>query len=273
MRLSPFAFCAIGLLANGCRSRTRAPDDTGIDPNFRIPVVHPPGTTIPGGREIDVPLSWIYVSDDPSPTGSAPNAIVGAQLPCGFHAVYGTVTPPESPLRVRIHASFDGPGEPASAECPERPVSVQIVSLQRLRLGAFTVTDASPHAASDPPVPTVSMRVVPDDATTPSAMMRQVRRCEPGHDASCTAGGVCASVAGRAAGVCVPPIDPYLVSRRSCPDARADVALEHAAMTAPATPHGPGVRACLPSCDDTHPCDASFECVLVDAHRVCLPHA
>lgn len=272
MRLSRLALCAACFLVSACRHRTRVPEDTGIDPNFRIPIVHPPGTAIPGGREIDVPLAWIHVSDDPATTGSAPNAIVGATLPCGFRAVYGSVSPPESPLRVRIHAAFDGTGDPASARCPEPPVSVQIVSLQRLRLGDFSVTDATPHGASDPPVPTVAMRVVPDDANAPSPMARRYRRCAVGNDASCTAGGVCANVIGRSAGICVPPIDPYLVTNHPCPDGRADVALDHTSAPAPATPHTPGVRACLASCDDTHPCDASFECVLVDSRRVCLPH-
>jgi hypothetical protein len=234
--------------------------------------VHPPGTVANSGRELDVPLSWLFVSEDPAPTGSAPNAIVGATLPCGYRAVYGTVSSPDaSPLRVRVHALFDGAGDPHDARCRSLPLSVQMVSLQRLRLADFTVTDASPHAAGDPPVPTAALHVVADDNATPAAMRRRFRRCTPGDDSTCTAGGVCATPSGRNVGVCVPPYDPYLAVEHPCPEGRAEAVLGHAPMSGPAVPADGAIHACLAGCDDTHPCDAAFECVPIGTHAVCLP--
>ncbi len=257
----------------GCHGRRAAvPEDTGIEPGFRIPLVRPPGTPSPGGRDLDVPLTWIFVTDDPAPTGTAPNAIVGASLPCGFRAVYGTVSPPDAPtLGVRIHAVFEGSGDPRAAQCDTRPVSVQTVSLQRLRLNRFTVTDATPHGATDPPVPSVALRVVADDATTPAPMVRRYRSCAPGDDASCTAGGACGAFAGRTTGLCVPPMDPNLASDQPCPEGRAAITLTHAPMSGPVAPPDGVLHACVAACDDAHPCHASFECVTEGTHGVCLP--
>lgn len=270
MRLLPIVLGA--LITGACHGRRPAvPEDTGVDPSFHIPLVRPPGTSSGDGREIDVPLAWVFVTDDPAPTGTAPNVIVGAELPCGYRPVYGTVSPPESPLRVRVHALFQGPGAPSAAQCATRPVSVELISLQRLRLNAYTVTDATPHGASDPPVPTVAMRVVADDANTPPPMVRQIRRCTPNDDASCSAGGICAAVTGRASGVCVPPIDPYLVVGHPCPEGRSDATLTHAAIAGPAVPSDGVVHACLATCDTAHPCHPSLECVVNGTHGVCLP--
>lgn len=242
--------------------------------------VPPPGMPSVDELEIDAPLAWLFLREEPAPTGSAPEVIVGAELPCGYRAVYATVSPPVDPLRVRLRARFVEQGHGGGRQCSRRPVAVQFVSLQKLRLGTFTVTDATAHGLHDPPVPSVVLHVIADDERTPPRQVRQVRRCIPGQDASCTAGGVCGAIPGRTdVGVCVPPLDPYLVVGRPCPGPSAwtpfgtvAVTLTHRGSFATAAVPSDGlVRACLPACDDAHPCAPTLECTDVDGRRVCLP--
>jgi hypothetical protein len=251
--------------------------------NVRVPSVLPvPGTPSSSGLEMDVPLAWLFLRDAPAPTGSAPEVIVGAELPCGFHPVYANVSPPHDPLRVRLRARYGGPGRPTdtSVPCPTPNNVALIVSLQRLRLGGFTVTDATPHHPGDPPVPSLRLQVVEENERTPSPQVRHVRGCTPGDDATCTEGGVCGAVPGRTgAGVCVPPLDPFLSAGRACqgvspgaPLGSVEVSLEHPGAYAMRAAPAPGaLKACLPMCDDAHPCDASLACVPVGGLRVCLP--
>jgi hypothetical protein len=256
-----------------------APDEG----NFQIPAnVREPGLPSISGLEYDVPVAWLFLTEDPAPTGAAPDVIVGAELPCGYRPVYGTVSPPVNPLRVRLRARFAGPGrpDPAAVPCPTRNVAVQYISLQRLRLGTFTVSDATPHPASEPTVPSVTLRVVEDDPRLPSRQARRLRRCTPGDDATCTAGGACGGIPGHAGlGVCVPPFDPYLVIGRLCPGPAAgapmgstEVALEHPGpYAARATPPAGALHACLPACDAAHPCDVGMQCLAVGERSVCAP--
>ena len=98
------------------------------------------------GREVDVPIAWAYLLSEPSPTGSAPYAVVGATLPCGFAPAWtiSTRAPATGPegggtVRLRMRARWQGPGEPSPAArtCASPPTAVQLVSLSVLRLGAW----------------------------------------------------------------------------------------------------------------------------------------
>ena len=273
MRSPWLVLSALLVVANGCRSHRgpQVPQDTGVDPNFRIPEVHPPGTPSQNGTELDVPLSWLFVSESPAITGSAPNVVVGGVMPCGFRAVFGTVSPPAAALHVRIHAVYAGQGDPRAEHCETQPAFVQIVSLQRLRLGEYAVSDALPARGDAGVLPSAALRVVADDSNAPSPMARRVRRCVAGDDSTCTGGGVCATIPDHDVGVCVPPIDPYLFISRPCPDGRVDVTLAHAPMTMGPAPREGSIRACLPPCDDAHSCDAGFECIASGEQRVCIP--
>lgn len=261
----------------GCKKKpphtTVAVVDSG--PRFSVPSVLPAVGTR-SAREFDVPLAWLYLVEEPVPTGSAPDVIVGAEVPCGFVPLLGTVSPPETPLRVRLRVRFAGPGEPdATIPCPTRPGIAVPISLQRLRRASFTVTDEMPHGAGDPPMPSVSLHVIEDNERTPAPMLRRVRPCNPDDDASCTGGGACGGVPGRpGVGVCAPPLDPYLSIGRSCPAGSAEIRLERARPFGVRAAPPPGeFRACLPSCDPAHPCTAPLSCLQVGGHGVCAPQS
>ena len=237
--------------------------------------IPPPGVPGPYGREVDVPLAWAFLPETPVPTGSAPNVLVAAELPCDYRPLYANVTPPADRLGVRLRARYAGTATPdPSRPCARPNLALHFVSLQRLRLGSFVLSDATPLLPGwGHSMRAISLRVVPDDAALPSAQARQSRRCSPGDDASCTGGGVCAAIPGIAGrGVCVPPLDPYLRLGRPCPDGSSAIDVVHDAPFDVSAAPPPGViHACLPSCAADRPCGTGTACESVGGTRVCLP--
>ncbi len=225
------------------------------------------GAASPSGREIDAPLAWLFLPQAPVTTGSVPDVIAAAQLPCGFRAMYGTVDRVGDELRVRVRARFNGANVPTDrvTPCPSEPPSIQFVSLNRIRLGEYRVIDAAAHPAGAVPAPAaVTLTVIPDDANAPIASSRWVRPCTTGDDSTCArAGGVCGGVsetAGR--GVCVPPLDPFLAVSRPCPEQTQEVTLDHPGpYAAPVAPAHNALRACLPACNERGECPAQLQCV------------
>jgi len=223
--------------------------------------------------ELDAHIGWFYLPEDSVPTASAPRVLVGARLPCGYEPSFGTIDNTGRALRVLLHARYRGTGRPdPSAQCPERTPFVDFISLSQVRLGTYPIVDVADPVGG----PHATLHVVEDNAQTPTPAARAVRACTAGDDATCTAGGVCGTLATDAAthSVCVPPLDAYLLVGRPCPAGRREVALDHAGAFAaqPAPAPGPGaLRACLPSCDETHPCDPALECVPGSAGGVCVP--
>lgn len=225
-------------------------------------------------RVLDVPLAWIFLLEDPVPTGAGPLAYLGAELPCGYRPVSIVSGESVSPVTLRVLAQYQGTGTPdPSARCPEAVRLVRAAGMQPVRVGTLTVVDHTPHGEGAPPAPSVTLHVVPDDATLPEERTRSVRSCQPGNDASCTAGGVCATLPGEpAGGVCVPPLDPYLHAHMPCRAPRVEVTLQHPAPYAmPLAPSGPEVHACLPSCASASECPAPLRCRAVGAQQVCTP--
>ena len=207
---------------------------------------------------IDAPLAWVFLQEDPVPTGTSPNAIVAAELPCGYQPLYASAGRAVSPLTVRFHAVFNA-ATVGNAPCAQRPVSVQYVSLGVVRVGAYTVTDQISHGAADPPMPEVNLHVVGDDPSLATRMARHVRACTPGRDATCTAGGWCGTHASRpTAGTCVPPLDPFLAIGRACQTGDREVVVAHVPSPGAAATE---IHACLPGCDAAHACDAPLRCV------------
>ncbi|MBL8680904.1 MAG: hypothetical protein JNK05_17115 [Myxococcales bacterium] len=249
--------------ANG--SRARADGGAAIlVPQALAPV----GARSPSGREIDAPLAWMFVPQWPATTGSSPDVIAAAHLPCGFRMMYSTVDRDGAELRVRVRARFAGPNPPTdrTTPCPTEPPALQFVSLNTVRLGDYQLVDAALHPAGAIAAPApLALPVVRDDNTTPSEADRWVRQCTPGDDSFCVAhgGGVCATARERAdKGVCVPPLDPYLVVGRPCPERTAEIELDHrGAFATPVAPRGSSIRACLPACSAEGRCPTGLECV------------
>ena len=219
------------------------------------------------GREIDAPLAWLFLPQAPVTTGSAPDVLVASQLPCGFQAMYGTVSLDEAThtLRVRMRARFTGTSQPPDrvTPCPTGPPAIQFVSLNTVRLGEYEVADAAAHPAGSHPVPpTVHLSVVPDDSTAPAESVRWMRTCVVGHDRECAGGGVCGEVhstPGR--GVCVAQTDAFLAVNRPCPTGTTELSLGHPGeYTLPvhAAP-GPFVT-CIPACNSHGQCPPTLRC-------------
>ena len=229
-------------------------------------MVYPPGTPYADRREIDAPLSWFYLAEDPVPTGSSPEVIVGAELPCGYRPVFGDVSDPVSPLRVRLHAVYAGNGTPGSERCATPNRAAQFISLHRLRLGTFAIVDAVAHQPGDPPAPTATLHVVRDDDTLAPVDRRRWRACSRGGDEACTAGGVCGTVPGAPPehGVCVPPMDPFLAVGRPCNDHFVDFVLS-------AGEPARDVHVCLPPVGPASSCPVGLHALVTDAASPCVP--
>lgn len=253
----------------GCRApRAAAGAQPDGGPVMLVPsAVAPVGGRSASGREIDAPIAWFFLPQWPVTTGSSPDVIAAAALPCGFRAMYSTVDRDGASLRVRIRARFTGAGSPPSltTPCTTEPPSLQFASLNRVRLGEYTIVDASRRANGDDMIPSLQLSVVRDDESAPSEAERWVRGCAAGDDRACATrgGGVCGSVRetpGR--GVCVPPLDPFLVVGRPCPERTTEVALDHPEpyATAVAPPPGP-LRACLTACNAEGRCPSGLQCV------------
>lgn len=219
------------------------------------------------GREVDVPIAWAYLLSEPSPTGSAPYAVVGATLPCGFAPAWtiSTRAPATGPegggtVRLRMRARWQGPGEPSPAArtCASPPTAVQLVSLSVLRLGAWRVVDEIAHGPTDPALPEVVQHVVADDATLRPAAERWTRPCAA--DADCP-GGVCAAVGGGR--LCAPRTDPWRANGQACPGGTRAVSLRHGEGDAARTWEG-----CVAACGDGGACPGALRC---DPVGVCLP--
>ena len=253
----------LAVLLLGCpRSRAPAIDAGVVRADVeRVPAVAeiPPLGPSADGQEVDVPLGWIHLLAEPAPTGSAPYAVVGAVVPCGFVPRYTVSERGDGEVRLRMRAqrrSSDG------GACEGGTPVVELVSLSMIRLGTWRVVDAVAHGEHDPPAPAPRvLHVVPDDATLAPAAARWTRGCAT--TADCTAGGVCARAA--TGMVCLPPMDPWLHLGRPCPDGLRSVAV------APVAPgEGTPWRACVAACDRAGHCVGSLRC---DASGICLPSA
>ena len=253
----------LAVLLFGC-PRTRAPIvDAGVARADveRVPAVAeiPPLGPSADGPEVDVPLRWIHLLAEPAPTGSAPYAVVGAVVPCGFVPRYTVSERGEGEVRLRMRAQrrpSDG------VACDGGTPVVELVSLSMIRLGTWRVVDAVAHGEHDPPVlPSRVLHVVPDDATLAPAAVRWTRGCSTTSD--CTAGGVCAHAA--TGTLCLPPMDPWLHLGRPCPDG-----LRSVAVTPVAPGEGTPWRACVAACDRAGQCVGSLRC---DPSGICLPTA
>lgn len=260
--------CALALLSVGCSKPTPASRQTDAGSGLLVPqALAPVGGGSPGGREFDAPIAWLFLPQNPVTTGSSPDVLAAAHLPCGFRAMYSTVQREGDELRVRVRARFPGANPPAdrSTPCPNEPPSIQYVSLNTVRLGELRVVDAAPHPAGAVPSPApVTLRVIPDDSNAPPASARWVRGCTAGDDSTCASGGgVCGAVRetpGR--GVCVAPIDAFLAVRRPCPQDHTEVTLDHpGAYAMPVAPAPGALRACLPACNAQGACPTGTQCV------------
>ncbi|MDP3275412.1 MAG: hypothetical protein Q8Q09_09480 [Deltaproteobacteria bacterium] len=217
-------------------------------------------------REMDAPLAWLFLPQAPVTTGSSPDVLVAAHLPCGFRPMYGTVTRRGNTLGVRLRARFAGPGSPSpdrTTPCPTEPPTVQFISLNTVRLGELDVIDLAPHPPGAVPAPSpVHLSVSRDDHTALPSALRWVRGCTAQDDSTCPHGGVCGALRelpGK--GVCVPPLDAFLVVQRPCPVDTVLFELDHPGPypTAVAPPPGP-LRACLSACRAGQ-CPAGLTCI------------
>jgi hypothetical protein len=203
------------------------------------------------GMFVNVPIQWVFLREEPVPTGAAPHAVIGAELPCGYRPLMAVEESQGTERRIRLRAGYVGPGRPrdAGAPCVAPAAFIDFVSLEKVRLGNYIVTDALPRRPGEPAAPRAALRVVSDGPQTPGPMAQRVRPCSPGHDESCTAGGVCGAVPGQSVGTCVPALDPYLSAGLPCPHGSLSAALEHASAYAvrPAPRAGP-LLACLQTC-------------------------
>ena len=242
-RFRPLWLLATGALAGCNRTHVTAPSrDAGtaradVERVRAIAVVPPPGPS-EDGSEIDVPLRWIHLLEEPAPTGSTPYAVVGATVPCGFVPRYVVSERGELVVRLRMRAQRRPPDGGA---CTVGAPVVELVSLSQLRLGDWQVVDAVPHAAGDPPMPTPrTLHVVADDPALRPAAERWTRPCARTSD--CTSGGVCARAG--AASICMPAMDPWLHLGRSCPGGTHPI--EVRAVDAR---EGGAWQACVAACD------------------------
>ena len=224
----------------------------------RVPAVAeipPPGPSA-DGQEVDVPLRWIHLLAEPAPTGSAPYAVVGATVPCGFVPRYTVSERGEGEVRLRMRAQRRA----VEGRCEGGTAVVELVSLSMLRLGTWRVVDAVAHEDGGTPAATPRvLRVVADDAALAPAAERWTRPCAS--TADCTAGGVCARVA--AGSLCLAPMDPWLHLGRPCPEGLRSV---DAAPVAPTD--GAPRRACVAGCDGARRCPGRLRC---DPAGICLP--
>lgn len=251
-------------LATSCKPKRPAPECPAeprvADAGARVRTIAAVPAMGPSSdrRDIDVPLRWMHLLANPAPTGSAPSVVVGAEVPCGYRAHWANAERVGDELRVRLRARWDrsDQGPPAvPAPCPTPTVSVQIVSLSIVRLGTYRVTDAV--ARDGGTAPSVTLRVVADDAALAAPAARWFRRCEA--DTDCEGGAVCAQAgAGR---TCLPPVDPWRWSGRGCVDG--------ATARAVSAVNDPSRRwdACLADCDQGR-CPAGLRC---DAIGACVP--
>jgi hypothetical protein len=273
---SRIAWIAVALLFCGCKRPQGAANGAGGRAGggadgaaILVPqVLAPVGGRSASGREMDAPLAWLFVPQWPATTGSSPDVIAAAHLPCGYRMMYSTVDRDGTQLKVRVRARFAGPVAPTdrTTPCPTEPPALQFVSLNTIRLGDYQLVDAALHPAGAIAAPApLSLPVVRDDHTTPSEADRWVRQCTPGDDAFCAAhgGGVCGAVRERpGVGVCVPPLDPYLVVSRPCPERTTELELEHSGpYGTPVAPRGSSLRACLPACGAEDRCPTGLTCV------------
>lgn len=252
--------------AAGGQAEGRAPGDGGTRAIRSIAELPPLGPS-PDGREIDLPLGWVFLLSDPAPTGSAPYAAVGATVPCGFVPAWTVSTKAPGGLgqggeiRLRMRARWQGSGAPTGGRepCRDRPEAVQLVSLSVLRLGPWRVRDEIAHGPGDPVLTEVVQRVVADDSALRPPAERWTRPCAA--DADCP-GGLCAAVgAGR---VCLPPRDPWRHNDQDCPGGTRAVSVTH-------TRPGEGPRsweACVAACPDGGGCPGTLRC---DPVGVCVP--
>lgn len=262
------ALLTLGCLTSGCRCANDAPrpdagapapsQDAGT--RIRAPEEVAPFGRASDGRETDVPIAWIYLLTDPSPTGAAPYAVVGARLPCGYAPRYVTADRGDFEIGLRVRAKWVGQGAPPAtdpAPCEGAAATVQLVSLSVLRLGLWRIFDVSSRGADGGAGLSVHQRVVADDATIAPPVARWSRGCAS-DDECAGAGGVCVRVAD--ASVCAPQQDPWLSIDQPC--AGGTVATEVSAA-------GRRWRACMPSCGSA--CPASHRCVGEGASAVCVP--
>jgi hypothetical protein len=222
----------------------------------------PPLGTSGDRREVDVPIAWIHLRANPVATGSAPTAVVGANVPCGYRAHWANVARVRDTLQVRLRARWsrdDAPPPATPAPCATPTPTVQDVSLSIVRLGDYTVTDGSQRGPDDAPAPTATLHVVRDDGTLAPAATRWFRPCA--HDVDCEGGARCARIGGGAA--CLPPLDPWQWAGRPCVDGAT--ARPVSAVDAPE------VRwtACVAACEGGR-CPAGLRC---DAIGACVPEA
>jgi hypothetical protein len=249
--------CLAVVLA-GC-PRARAPAVDAGAPRAdaeRVPAVAeiPPLGPSADGSEIDVPLRWIHLLAEPAPTGSAPYAVVGAKVPCGFVPRYTVSERGDGEVRLRMRAqrrAVDG------GPCEGDTQVVELVSLSQLRLGAWRVVDAVPGPG--PTLPPRVQHVVPDDRALAPAAERWTRLCAS--TADCIGGGLCARVG--AGSICLPPSDPWLALGRPCPEGLRSTA----AMAVDPT-EAPPWRACVAACDGGAHCNGALRC---DPAGICLP--
>lgn len=257
------ALVATLILASSCKSRrppAECPAEARVDAGPRVRTIAEVPAMGPSGdrREIDVPLAWMHLLANPVPTGSAPSVVVGAEIPCGYRARWANAERVGGELRVRLRARWDRDDTappPAPAPCATPTPSVQIVSLSIVRLGSWRVTDASTRDGSA--APSVTLRVVADDASLAPPVARWFRRCEG--DTDCEGGAVCARMGeGRA---CLPPLDPWRWSGRGCVDGATPRAVSRVSE--------PSRRweACLADCDQGR-CPAGLRC---DPMGACVP--
>lgn len=234
----------------------------------RVPMIAqvPEMGAAPDGREIDVPLTWMYLVEEPAPTGSTPYAAVGAQIPCGYRPMY-TVSerdPERSTVRLRMRAQWNRPEPPppdGRSTCGDLTVATELVSLGQLRLGTWSVVDAVPHPRSDRATPApapLTQHVVADDSSLAPRAQRWTRPCAS--DADCaSAGGTCAHVGGSTA--CLAPVDPWLAIHRPCADGLTAVDVRTVSTPERAW------RACVASCTNNR-CPGTLRC---DPLHVCVP--
>ena len=121
--------CLAAVLSGCPRSRPPAVDaGTARAVAERIPAIAeipPPGPSA-DGREVDVPLRWIYLLEEPAPTGSTPYAVVGATVPCGFVPKFTVSDRSDGEVRLRMRAQRR---DPDGAVCAGGTPVVELVSI------------------------------------------------------------------------------------------------------------------------------------------------
>lgn len=250
---------------------TALASDAGAERIAMIAQVPPPGPS-PDGREIDVPLSWVYLVEDPAPTGSTPYAVVGAQVPCGYRPAF-TASERDAEnhtVRIRMRARWartEPPPVDGRPTCGDVSVATELVSLGQLRFGQWQVVDAAQttptgdggvDTARSTLAPRVQHVVADDNSLAPRAQ-RWMHPCAQDSDCESSVGGVCARIGHSTA--CVAPVDPWLSLGRAC--AAGLTAVEIETVAAPSRRW----RACIATCTN-HTCPGTLRC---DPLGVCVP--